>query len=407
MAFLHHSGDKSPVNTTSNPGSAPGSAGLGSGKRRMSLFSFGHGMLTPSSAQTKNRELPALSTSPSSGNASITGASKLPLVRSPRASFLAKMNPLLSPGIGPVLETDSLSENPSLHIFERSVQDMSGLVKQEDCIPPALDATAQILSDLAADLDNVEMVYSLRRNLSVIGLNMALGRPYTPLRKNSMYLASHGNLAEKAAHLSLSSLNYSQPPFASQNPPTSAQNQTQLPVSPPKLMSSRSLVSFYLYADMLNNDEFLRRPLLMHAYSHGVVPTVGRKMSVALTHSGGPTFTRERSASEFSKFPRKSVQPTEAQLQLLKQFARSPKNDQETIGEDTPLKRFLISPELSDSEDQEEVFHPALSSRRPMSRRKSVALNASFANSLADNDSFVSSSVGDCIRQCTTEIGNN
>ncbi|OBA20823.1 hypothetical protein METBIDRAFT_79084 [Metschnikowia bicuspidata var. bicuspidata NRRL YB-4993] len=388
----------------------------------MSLFSFGLGSSNLSPAPSKHASLAAISTSPSSLLAP-QSANKLPQMRSPSTSLAARPNQPALPGISPVLETDSLSENPDSHIFERSVQDMAGLVKQEDYIPPALDATAEILSDLATDLDNVEMVYALRRNSSVIGLNMALGRPYTPLRKNSVYLALHlnGNNFHAA---SLSSLTHLQPqPFQSASQPASAQ-QAQSPVSPPKLMSSRLSVSFYSYADMINNDEFSRRPSLMHAYSHGVVPSLGRKLSVASNHSTLSTSNagnRERSGSEFSKFPRKSSQPAgsppDPQSQLskhlkdrLKLMQSMPKmfDEARELSGGTSSKKLLISPESSDSEDQEEAFHPASSmGRKPLSRRKSVASNTSFANSVVDNDSFVSSSVGDCIRRCTTEIENN
>lgn len=409
--------------TDSTTQTSPGTPGLG--KRRMSLFSFG----LSSSGQTssglaKNKALPALSTSPSSRLA-LQNPQKLPVVKSPNSSYLSKPTQLVLPVISPVLETESLSENPGSHIFERSVQDTMGQVKHEDYIPPALDATAQILSNLGTDLDNVDMVYSLRRNSSVIGLNMALGRPYTPLRKNSVYLVSHlnSNSNNNTHHqnASLSSLNVSQPPpFGSANVVPGSQ-QAQSPVSPPKLMSSRSSVSFYSYADMISNDEFSRRPSLMHAYSHGVVPTVGRKMSVASTHSvasNGAPGNRERSASEFSKFPRKNPQPgmspSGSQSQLSKHFKDRPqlthtltKTTEQPI-EETPLKKFLISPELSDSEDQDEAYYPASSSsRKPLGRRRSVVSNSSFANSGLDNDSFVLSSVGDCIRKCTTEIENN
>ncbi|GEQ67405.1 hypothetical protein JCM33374_g1069 [Metschnikowia sp. JCM 33374] len=421
------------------PGTGSSSGSHGTGKRRLSLFSFGLGSsASPSSGSSKNKALPNISTSPSSynnsplhnNNQSTNNTNRSPLVKSPSSSMVPRGNSQSSPVISPVSETDSLSENPGSHIFERSVQDMTGSVKHEDYIPPALDATASILSDSSTDLDNVEMVYSSRRNSSVIGLNMALGRPYTPSRKNSVYSVSHFNngnnaTANSPVHVtSSSSLNYSafggNNNFQSTTQPSSNQNQQnpQSPVSPPKLMSSRSSVSFYSYADMINNDEFSRRPSLMHAYSHGFVPTVSRKMSVASNHSAAsniPNSNGSRSGNEFNnKFPRKNPQPmaspSESQSQLSKQFKDRSKPAQskagEKLGEDAPLKKFLISPESSDSEDQE-IFHPAASFSKPPCRRKSIASNSSYAHSVLDNDSFVSSSVGDCIRQCTTEIENN
>lgn len=73
-------------------------------------------------------------------------------------------------------------------------------MKSEDMIPPALDATTSIFSDKDTNLDQVEMIYSNRRNSSVISLNMALGRTPVPpgslggqfpnSRKNSTYSLS-------------------------------------------------------------------------------------------------------------------------------------------------------------------------------------------------------------------------
>lgn len=158
-------------------------------------------------------------------------------------------------------------------IFERSVQDFLGLspvsrphlllvllvhslalgagrqrrdtcgcpFKPEDYIPPALDATALIIADKLANLDDVEMVYPLRRNLLVVGLLMALGgqRPRQPLRKNLLYLMSH--LAESLAR----------------------------PLPPPKLTPLRSLLNFCSYVDVVQHDD---RPAFKQLYSQGFIP---------------------------------------------------------------------------------------------------------------------------------------
>lgn len=66
------------------------------------------------------------------------------------------------------------------------------------------------------------------------------------------------------------------------------------------------------------------------------------------------------------------------------------------------LNNFMISPESSESEDQD-VYYPAASnSPATVQRRTSVVSDGSNAN--GDNESLVSSSVGECIRQCTTDI---
>lgn len=349
-------------------------------RRRMLLFSFGLHSLAPKAQ---------VSTSPNlDPNMHVSAAALKSLQFS-------------SPVCLPVLETEALAENPDTNIFERSVQDCSE-VKQEDFIPPALDATATILGDKDTNLDEVEMVYLSRRNSSVIGLNMALGRPYTPLRKNSLQQMTPLNMANMQSLLLLT-------------------NQPQLPVSPPKLQSSRSLVLFYSYADMISNDEFSRRPLMIHAMSHsGTSTTPMRKMSVAsnMLLGNGPSGFNGTSAMSptgagtslpFNKLSRKLtlnlITSSNSQLQLSKQLGRNLLLTKRTIPKAGPqevnsLNKFLISPESSDSEEND-VYHPA-SGHSISSKRKLVSLDHSFGN-----ESFVLTSVGDCIRQCTTEIRGN
>lgn len=248
----------------------------------------------------------------------------------------------------PVME-HVLLKLPECHIFERLVQD---LTKHEDYIPPALDALAHILGS-RTNLDEVEMVYS-RRNSLVLGLNMALGRPYTPLRKNSVYSTGHALLLLLAP---------------------------QLPVSPPKLALLKLLLLFYLYADMVTHDEFARRPLMMHLLSG----PAGRKLLLALAQL--------LSLAAFAKM-RSTPAPGMAALQLSKQFLLL------AVPQRVPLKRshrahksFMISPELL---DLEEVYYPALDSS--VLRLKLVTLLH-----LAE-ESLVLLLIGDCLRQSTTEI---
>lgn len=360
-------------------------------RKQMSMFSFG-------GAKPSANQVPAISTSPGQGSykhSKSAGGLKSPaLAKSPSLQ-------LGSPTCSPVMETDSLTESPDCNIFERLVQETAP-VKQEDFIPPALDATTEILTDKDTNLDDVEMIYSARRNSSVIGLNMALRRPYTPLRKNSVQSMLQFNAAMGTSN---------QPP--------------QLPVSPPKLSTSRSSVSFYSYADMINNDEFARRPSIMHSYSHGVVPTVGnsvgRKMSVTLAHSAGSSagangamapLSSPNSALAFNKLSRKLTSSSitsgnsASQSQLSKQM-----KDRHTLHrrlskhtDAEKLQKFLISPELSDSEDQEPYYPVSAAVSDTLSRRKSI--NSLISNDL-DTESLVSTSVADCIRQCTTEISGH
>lgn len=261
---------------------------------------------------------------------------------------------------------------------------MAGQAKQEDFIPPALDATASILTAKHADLDNVEMIYSSRRNSSVLGLNMALGRPCPQLRKNSAYaLPILGSPNSSAV---LNSFNHAQSPSSGNLP------QLLSPLSPPKLVSSRSSVSFYSYADMINNDEFSRRPSLMHSYSLGGNSSLGRKMSVtsnnSLASSNGLCSPGHRSGNDTYKT---SLE------QIPQRSCSSSKNQGNAL-------RFLISPESSDSEDQNYVaeFTDASSEAQMIKRRSFTS-----THSIPDNESLVSTSVGDCIRQLNTEISGN
>lgn len=314
-----------------------------------------------------------------------------------------------------------LSEKPeSSDIFERSVQDfmfdppikpnrkpsvanlsrqnsmsINTLIKNEDLIPPALDATTSIFNDKHTNLDDVEMIYSNRRNSSVLGLNMALGRPFTPSRKNSVYSMQLNSPLERTAS------NLQQPAH---------QLQPQSPVSPPKLTSSKSSLSFYSYADMINNDEYARRPSFKQSYSQGIVPTVGRKQSVSSNFS--PLTLNSNSSTSLKPKPFASQSQLSRQLSQKKgkpPGSPQPKTNQKPAtklpiaANKTSPSKFLISPESSDSEDNE-IYYPALNN---LGKRKSMSSQNSQLNSILDDESLVSSSIGDCIRQSTTEINGH
>lgn len=392
-------------------------------------------------------------TSPSQMSSHISLSTKPPKnIRSLLSSSLqaslssSKNTQLSSPVCLPLLESNSLCDNPDSNIFERSVQDLSAPVKHEDCIPPALDATARILGSKDTNLDEVEMVYSSRRNSSVIGLNMALGRPCAPSRKNSVY--SMNNALSSSSNNNINSnINSS-----AQNIPIAPSNASlssishfppQLPVSPPKLSSSKSSVSFYSYNDMINNDEFARRPSLLPSFSHtgnpGSSASMSRKMSAAsnfslngtlTTPSTNPfsTFTSSPSPyttassnnnnNNYNKLSRKltlasvSSAGVTPQSQLSKQFAprqptsgvpsRKPSKKEKSEVENSSNK-FMISPESSESEDNE-IFYPATSNPEIATRRRSVT---SLSSNLPDNESLISASMGDCIRECTSQIGGS
>lgn len=383
-----------------------------SSKKRLSLFLFGLSSLTLSKHSDKASLSP---TNPADGAVSTDADSIDPSFVSTHSVTNAANdnNQLSSPVNSPVLLNHSgLPENPESSIFERLVQESifdpsspqmallpkcvrcastkskgcthnslislkSGhFMKNEDLIAPALDATTSILSNNDANLDDVEMIYSSRRNSSVLGLNMALGRPFTPLRKNSTF-----------------SINQSLTGFQ----PMLPNAQPQSPVSPPKLTSSKSSVSFYSYADMINNDEFARRPSFKLSYSHGFVPTLGnpRKLSVSSNSSSGA-------------FPKKVLAQGVQQPSILsKQLSIKEEKTPAAIGKSPSvlkksLNKFLISPESSDSEE-----HDLYTLLAGLDKRKSFSSQTSNLNSIKDDESLISSSIADCIRQTTTEINGH
>lgn len=353
-----------------------------------------------------------------------------------------RKNSMNSDQLNSPISSNSMLEN-DLNIFERSVQDYDGLpsyptglqegsrrptlsklrtksgpnssislsnFKHEDYIPPALDATTSILNDSNTNLDDVDIIYCSRRNSSVLGLNMALGRS-TPSRKNSVYsmsqlnhqfspnpngnsnpnnttsasasfnpnnncnctnnsvnningtscggpipeispLDSSYNGSNRRSSSNLSPVPMSQPLSQSQSQSTS---HPMSPTSPPKLTSSKSSISFYSYADMINNDEYAKRPSFKNSYSHGFVPT--RKDSAHSISTKSPSHFNSSNSKKYN----------------------------------SNLNRFLISPESSDLEA--EMMVPA----------KPKSIND---RSINDDESLVSSSVGNCLRQTRTEISN-
>ncbi|RLV95411.1 hypothetical protein JA1_000935 [Spathaspora sp. JA1] len=253
-------------------------------------------------------------------------------------------------------------------------------LKNEDYIPPAIDATASLLYDKQTNLDDVEIVYSNRRNSSVVALNMALGRPISPSsRKNSLMQVSYSNQSTPLSSVP-----------SSTNSNTS-QQQLFSPVSPPKLTTSKSSLNFYSYAEMINNqsDDYPpRRPSFKHAYSQGFIPAVKQQKPLP--------------------------KPTRTSSQLTMNLSKSKKKNLHNINTTTSgvgKNNFLISPDSSDSDEIEELSGLQLAAggiaAAPRIRRnKSVGSGNSGIGS-DDNDSLISTSLADCIRQTTTEINGH
>lgn len=388
-------------------------------KRRLSFFSFGLNSTTLS-----QNSLNVTSSSPGASVPHVKTTEASPnMATSPPAPTAGTFdNKKLSSSLLLTYNGSlDLSEKPeSSDIFERSVQDfmfepptkpnrkpsvanlsrqnsmsINTFIKNEDLIPPALDATTSIFNDKDTNLDDVEMIYSNRRNSSVLGLNMALGRPFTPSRKNSVYSMQLNSPLERTAS------NLQQPAH---------QLQPQSPVSPPKLTSSKSSLSFYSYADMINNDEYARRPSFKQSYSQSIVPTVGRKQSVSSNFS--PLTLNSNSSTSLKPKPFASQSQLSRQLSQKKgkppgspqlKTNQKPATKLAMAANKTSPSKFLISPESSDSEDNE-IYYPALNN---LGKRKSMSSQNSQLNSILDDESLVSSSIGDCIRQSTTEINGH
>lgn len=387
MGFFHlgsHHSLSNSDNATSGNGHGNGGIGIPH-KRGLASFSFG----LNSSLSTKNSKT-QVSISPMTKNGedseAVENKENTGVASTGMMGSLQGNLQLSSPMNSPVLEDDELaSERGS--IFERSVQEccyndnasknvhpkcikccanrsrscthnssislQSGYyLKNEDYIPPALDAKTLVQNDQEdsndqnADLNDVEMIYTNRRNSSVIGLNMALGRSVTPSRKGSVY----------SLHLSsfVHPLSFSHP------------QQMLSPTSPPKLTSTKSSMSFYSYADMLSNEE--KRPVFKSSYSQSFVPVTSHRKQIPSNSSAN------RNQSLLSK-----------QLSI-KESAPSSSN-----------QSFMILPESSDSEEVGN-YYPSKETRRSIS---SSFTSSSKNSKNIENESLISNSVGDCIRQTT------
>lgn len=263
------------------------------------------------------------------------------------------------------------------HALSMSMSFQGGLYfKQEDCIPAALDATASILNDKNANLDNVEMIYLNRRNSLVMGLNMALGRPVAPSRKNLTY--------------SISSLSGAPPPLLLQQ------------ASPPKLQLSQLAVNFFSYAEMVNNDEYSRRPSLGFGgkqASQSFLPTL---LSLQQQSGSGPVGGSPQGA-RLQRLNTVGLERTQLGsshfLQLSKQIMKQ-QGKMKTNSGLTIKKKFLISPELSDNEESEGNLGRHMS----ITSGHSHGSNVSGFLEIKDDESFVSMSVGDCLRGAKSEI---
>lgn len=423
-------------------------------KRHLSLFSFGEDSTTSPTAASVG----TTAGSNNKNNTINTGGAKNAYNISTSPSDLTQLiSPVNSPEFNQSLPTSDIFERST---FEgsftgnlipkcnkcRCVPSKSKLcnhnssislqggqyLKQEDCIPAALDATTSALNDKETNLDEVEMIYSTRRNSSVLGLNMALGRPFAPSRKNSTFSVS--SLLQQQPQQVLLQLQLGNPQLN----------------SPPKLAHSRSSVSFVSYADMLSNDEFSsRRPSISAgSQSQSAVPTLHSLQTSAAANSSfpannsptvGPSSpsnsgsnnqgSRFRSTSSLAGLERSNSNASSQFSQLSKQILKQQqKKQQQQSQPSVPLqlyinvqpptpqqplmlnKKFLISPESSDNEELVDFNADTIRRNMSVSSSHSFKLNKSnFSQNLPDfNDaeSLVSTSIGDCLRRTHTELNS-
>ncbi|KAG7663749.1 VHS2 [[Candida] subhashii] len=281
-----------------------------------------------------------------------------PALRSGSIVSLASINNNHKPSIStrPRSATTAGTHNSSISLTTGQY------LKNEDYIPPALDATASLLCDRNCNLDDVELVYSPRRNSSLIALNMALGRSSVSRKNSTFSLSTNGYTHSHHGMEGTGILPMSPSSTTSSSPP---------PLAPGVLPTSKSQLNFYSYAEMINDDSgnsMRRRPSFKHAYSQGFINP-----------------PRQRTPSAISPFT----------------TATKPKHPKKSVSAgSTNKQKFLISPESSDSEV--EIDAKVI---KPIRSRTSVIAGPLSPNS--DNESLVSSSIGECIRQTTNEINGH
>ncbi|KAH3681894.1 hypothetical protein WICPIJ_007141 [Wickerhamomyces pijperi] len=268
----------------------------------------------------------------------------------------------------------SMNDPNFKHCPHQSITNLPSHFSMENYVSPCLDASTELLTDKNANLDNVEMVYS--RRPSTVLLSAALGRSKSDLT------GMNGTIPVFRSQ-SLANIKEPSSPIASNSGD----------VKPP-------LLSFYSYADIINNENpNPRRP--------------------SITQSLSSSFIRSNSMSSSSIAPQRT--PQQAGIKFNQSpFARNP-----SISRIPPLSgapgKFQLdtSPNSSDSESdyitsKTPIKRERTPSRRSMHRTKSNASGQSnFSRNTTisspflpedDEEEFVVSSVGDHLRKNTGEI---
>ncbi|KAH3672679.1 hypothetical protein WICMUC_004197 [Wickerhamomyces mucosus] len=235
------------------------------------------------------------------------------------------------------------NNNNSTRCRHHSINNLPSHFSMENYVSPCLDATAEILTNENTDLDNVEMVYS---------------------RRPSTILLSQLNRSKSIIDS----------PF--QRPPTS-RSQSFANIKEPNspIMGERpQMLSFYSYADVINNE--------------------GTPRSPSISHSLNSSFIRSNSINSPSQQQQRI--PLFQQPQPQYQSQRTP----------IVKKGFQLESTSPNSSDSEYDYSPSQYRPSPSSRKNSLQSRSSInrlnsRNSFREGEEgeFVISSVGDQLRR--------
>lgn len=270
-----------------------------------------------------------------------------------------------------------------LKCHHQSIVNLPSHYSVENFVSPCLDATTKIFTDDTADLDNVDIVYS-RRPSSVMNLSMALngGRTKSFIEDASL--------------------------------PQSPQQRTRSFASVKDLDSSQRppILSFYSYADMINNEQpNPRRPSISQSLSSSFLNSRSNSMSSNSNkfHSGNAITPKRGSISQKNYHSPFNSVSQQRVPRSSNNFSLNPDN---------------ISPNSSD--DESTTPYKPTSNRNSIASRLSIKKGISRTNSNQsslisgtsskqflrsdfdeDEDEMVISSIGERLRRNTGEIKSN
>ncbi|CDK26130.1 unnamed protein product [Kuraishia capsulata CBS 1993] len=278
----------------------------------------------------------------------------------------------------PLITTQPVSHcprclKPKSQCHHNSILNLPQHINSENFIPPALDSTASLLNS-TKNLDDVDMVYSPRRP-STINLSYALGERQS----------ERPSLSKRSSAVLQS--------------PSSTNLRTE---------GSKSTLSFFSYADMINNEDseanYQRRPSISQTLSQSFL--------------GNPRLSRTNSAASklrsVPQVPTLNTAPSSAVSgSLVSPASLSPALNRPGNPHYNFRKFALDSPSESD-DDEKPLTNGSFSSAHSKTRdaRLSVSHSMSSANSklgsvddvLDEDEAFVTRNVGDTLRRYTGEL---